>query len=90
MSALVKPERAPADGARRPDAGLELLDVGQVAALLGCSKRHVARLLEQGAIPEPVRLGRLVRWGRQSLAAWIARGCPACDPLHAQEGEHAR
>jgi excisionase family DNA binding protein len=52
-----------------------LLDVRAVAALLGCSTRHVYRLADAGAMPPPRRLGALVRWSREELLDWIADGC---------------
>jgi len=55
-----------------------MLDVTQVAALLGCSPRHVYRLSDAGRMPRPVRLGSLVRWSKTSLDQWIAQGCPNC------------
>jgi predicted DNA-binding transcriptional regulator AlpA len=27
-------------------------------------------------VPRPVKLGELVRWGRDAIRAWIARGSP--------------
>jgi excisionase family DNA binding protein len=53
-----------------------LLDVRAVARELGCSVRHVYRLVESGAMPRPIRLGSLVRFNRQNLVEWISRGCP--------------
>lgn len=55
-----------------------LLDVRQVAGLLNCSPRHVYRLCDGGRIPQPVRLGALIRWSRAAITQWIAEGCPAC------------
>ena len=55
-----------------------LLDVRAVAALLGCSPRHVYRLADAGEMPAPVHLGGLCRWCRVSLELWIADGCPPC------------
>lgn len=52
-----------------------LLDVRQVAALLGCSARHVYRLSDAGRMPSPVHLGALVRWNRADVQHWIADGC---------------
>jgi excisionase family DNA binding protein len=52
------------------------MDVKEVAALLGCSERHVKRLADAGEMPEPVKLGRLVRWNRAAVNEWIADGCP--------------
>lgn len=59
----------------RPALAAELLDVGAVAALLGCSKRTVYRLSDGGRMPRPVKLGQLVRWRRAEVLAWIAGGC---------------
>jgi excisionase family DNA binding protein len=56
----------------------QLLDVRAVAALLGCSARHVYRLSDAGHIPPPVRLGALVRWRRQAIEDWIGAGCKPC------------
>lgn len=61
----------------KPAAEPAMLDVKGVARLLGCSPRHVTRLAEAGRMPEPVRLGALVRWDRAGLAKWMAAGCPA-------------
>ncbi|QDV05617.1 hypothetical protein Poly30_11150 [Planctomycetes bacterium Poly30] len=36
---------------------------------------HFLRLVESGAAPEPVRLGRAVRWQRAVLVEWIQNGC---------------
>jgi excisionase family DNA binding protein len=54
-----------------------LLDARGVAALLGCSTRHVFRLCDMGRMPAPVRIGRLTRWPRSSIEHWIRDGCPA-------------
>jgi excisionase family DNA binding protein len=52
-----------------------LIDVRGVAAMLGCSTRHVYRLADAGRMPAPVRIGALVRWPRSTLEKWIAEGC---------------
>lgn len=64
----------------RPETQKEpaaLLDVQSVADLLDCSPRHIFRLAERQQIPEPVRLGRMVRWRRGEIQRWIENGCPA-------------
>lgn len=58
-------------------ATAELLDVRAVATLCGCSARHVARLADAGDMPAPRKLGRLLRWARRELTAWVAAGCPS-------------
>ncbi|MCH8829678.1 MAG: helix-turn-helix domain-containing protein [Planctomycetes bacterium] len=54
-----------------------LVDVRQVAELLGCSTRHIYRLADAGKMPRPVKLGALVRWNRATLQEWFDTGCPA-------------
>lgn len=54
-----------------------LLTVQQVAQLLNCSTRHVYRLADRSAMPQPVRLGMLVRWRRDEIEQWITAGCPS-------------
>jgi excisionase family DNA binding protein len=61
-----------------------LLNVRQVAALLGCSPRHVYRLSDAGRMPAPVRLSALVRWRRTEIEQWIAAGCPAVRHISAR------
>jgi len=53
-----------------------MLTPDEVAGLLGCSKRTVRRLVAKGHMPEPVRIGSLIRWPREVIATWIAGGCP--------------
>jgi len=53
-----------------------MLSASQVARMLGCSQRHVLRLVEREAMPAPVRLGRLARWKADEVNRWIAAGCP--------------
>ncbi len=57
-----------------------LLDVRQVASILGCSPRHVNRLADSGAMPRPRHLNTLVRWSRIEIEAWVKAGCPSCRP----------
>ncbi|MBX3354866.1 MAG: helix-turn-helix domain-containing protein [Phycisphaeraceae bacterium] len=54
-----------------------LLTAGDVACQLSCSPRHVRRMSERGAMPAPVKVGRLVRWDRDAIERWVASGCPA-------------
>jgi predicted DNA-binding transcriptional regulator AlpA len=60
-----------------PDPAALLLDVKAVACLLTCSTRHVYRLADSGLMPQPVKVGALVRWPRPVIEQWIASGCPA-------------
>jgi excisionase family DNA binding protein len=58
-----------------PDTGL-LIDTPTVARLLNVSRRHVCRLLDEKALPAPVRLGRLLRWRLSDILEWIEADCP--------------
>jgi excisionase family DNA binding protein len=59
----------------------QLLDVQQVAELLGCSPRHVYRLADAGRMPAPLKLGSLVRWSAGAIRDWVDQGCPAVRQL---------
>jgi len=69
---------ATTDGLNRGDEAL--LTVGEVAELLSCSRRHVARLAAAGRMPGGVHVGALRRWIRAEIETWIADGCPAVAP----------
>jgi|GEM_PF-1388622 excisionase family DNA binding protein len=64
-----------------------LLSVDEFAALLCCSKRHIRRLADSGAIPPSIKLGALVRWRAHTgdpatgIDDWIQAGCPDCRKL---------
>lgn len=55
---------------------IRLADVSEIAEILGCSTAHVRRLSDAGAMPQPVRLGAMVRWNLKSIDEWIQSGCP--------------
>ena len=56
-----------------------LLDAGAVARQLSVSPKTVRRLDEGGKLPSPLRIGRLLRWRRAELEAWVVAGMPARD-----------
>ena len=66
--------------------GRRLGDVLAVAAKLDCSPRHVRRLADAGRLPQPRKLGALVRWDLDELDAWIAGGCRPVRNLSAKGG----
>lgn len=49
-----------------------LLNVQQLAELLGVSARHVEDLLARGVLPQPIRLGRVRRWHPDAISTWLA------------------
>ena len=56
-----------------------MLTIEGVATLLACSPKTVYRLADRRRMPQPIRLGRLMRWPKVALEKWIADGCPASD-----------
>jgi predicted DNA-binding transcriptional regulator AlpA len=55
----------------------EQIDGRDVSVMAGCSSRHFRRLVDSGDAPQSRRLGRLVRWSRREIMAWIDAGCPS-------------
>ena len=55
-----------------------LLDVNGVAALLSLSPRSIRRLVLEGKVPAPLRLGGAVRWPVGTIERWIWSGCKPC------------
>ena len=54
---------------------IPLLTIREVAAWLACSTRKVHRLRDFKQMPSSLKVGGSVRWERQAIEAWIARGC---------------
>jgi predicted DNA-binding transcriptional regulator AlpA len=63
---------------REPAAPTEplLITAGELAELLHVSLRTLWRLNSARLVPEPVRLGKSVRWRREEIICWISEGCP--------------
>lgn len=53
-----------------------LIDVQEVARLLGISVRSIHRGVASGEIIPPVHLRGSTRWQLAELEAWVAQGCP--------------
>lgn len=68
--AEVKEDRKPHPGGRG------LIYAAYVASLLKVSSRTVWRLNDAGRIPQPVRIGSLVRWNHREFVEWLAAKCP--------------
>ncbi len=54
-----------------------LVTAAELAGMMQISTRTLWRLRSAGSIPQPVRLGGAVRWRRDELLDWMARGCPS-------------
>lgn len=48
-----------------------MIDVREVATILGISTRSVWRLVSRSELPQPIRFGRNVRWRASDIDAWI-------------------
>lgn len=62
------------------NAPARLIDVNDVAKMLGVSSRHVYRLADGGRMPRPLKLGGAVRWSMKTINEWIDAGCPSGTP----------
>ncbi len=49
----------------------QMIDVREVATILSISTRSVWRLVSRGELPQPIRLGRNVRWRSTDIDRWI-------------------
>ena len=66
------------------DDDLCLITAAELAGLLKLSTRNVWRLRSAGKMPQPIRLGGVVRWRLGEVKKWIAAGCP---PVQSRENE---
>lgn len=55
-----------------------LISVKEIARRTGLSERSIWRLRDGGALPTPVKFGRLCRWRESDVDSWMAAGCPHC------------
>lgn len=62
----------------------QLLSDKSVAQLLECSRRKVWSMHATGSIPEPLRLGRSVRWRESDISLWLSLGCPSRERFEAE------
>ena len=61
---------------RETSASAIVYTVETLAAVLATSPKTVRRLDAAGKLPQPVRVGRGLRWSRDEIARWLAAGCP--------------
>lgn len=52
----------------------KLLNVEEVADQIGCSERHIKRLVASDKFPAPIKIGRLSRWKQEHIDQWIEEG----------------
>ncbi len=54
-----------------------LIDIHEVAELIGCTDRHVRNMVKAGQIPAFRKIGGLTRWSLSEIHEWLNAGCPA-------------
>jgi len=54
----------------------KLITAKSLAGILSISERTVWNFDSEGRLPEPLRLGRIVRWRMKEIDEWITEGCP--------------
>jgi predicted DNA-binding transcriptional regulator AlpA len=60
-----------------PNDSSLMIDTRTFAGLLSISYRHLIRLQDLKEVPEPVHLGRLIRWPLAEVLEWIEADCPS-------------
>lgn len=58
----------------------KLLNIREISEILGVSIEHLRRLRKAGRMPEPLQLGRSLRWAQAVIENWIEDGCPSNAP----------
>ena len=54
----------------------EIMTRDQVAAFLGTSPRNITTRVALGEMPAGLKIGKLRRWPKSAILAWVAAGCP--------------
>lgn len=53
-----------------------LVNAGELAKMLSIGERTLWRLLAEGKLIAPVRIGGNTRWRIEEVESWIDAGCP--------------
>lgn len=59
-----------------PEVQPRLINATELATILSIGERTLWRLLAQGQLIKPVRIGGATRWRVEEVENWIADGCP--------------
>ena len=65
-----------ADAIERGVVSPLLLKAADLGRLLGCGRSTIWAHHSSGQIPRPVRIGRITRWRRAEIEAWLDAGAP--------------
>ena len=79
MNPLEASQHALFGGQKPPDDMGLLIDTRQACKLLGVSPRKLWEMYNSGQMPQPIRIGRAVRWSYEEVRAWVNAGCPKLD-----------
>jgi predicted DNA-binding transcriptional regulator AlpA len=63
-------------GLKLPENQGILVDSKEAAKLLKISTRTLWGMHNSGEMPQPIRIGRAVRWSLEVLKRWAEAGCP--------------
>ncbi|HBE69990.1 MAG TPA: hypothetical protein DDW52_17730 [Planctomycetaceae bacterium] len=59
-----------------PEDGGLLVGTKQVSALLNISSRTISRLIQEKAMPNPIKLGNRTQWRLREIIEWVEADCP--------------
>ena len=65
----------PASSPARPLPVCPLVNGDTLAQYLGISPRSIRRLVAEGRIPKPLRIGGSARWNLKLIESWVWGGC---------------
>ncbi len=54
---------------------MRLLNIHELAGILGVKSSSVRRWWSLGLVPEPMRIGGRIRWNENVVREWIDDGC---------------
>lgn len=63
-------QKAPRKPVTKPEPTGQFLSVEDLAARWGVSQMHVRRMNYAGELPQPMRLGKLLRWSLNAITQW--------------------
>jgi predicted DNA-binding transcriptional regulator AlpA len=67
-----------------------LWSAAEVAAVIGVSSRTVRRMDVAATLPQPVMVGRAVKWRAADIRGWVAAGCPGRNEWEAAEANSSK